>query len=64
MGDTQDTQSANFFQDGMGLAGPAGNRDDLHLAVAEIVALPDEQIWQLLAFIRSLYIGDPTRINW
>jgi len=26
--------------------------------------LPDEQVWQLLAFIRSLYIGDPTKINW
>ena len=27
-------------------------------------ALPDEQVWQLLAFIRSLYIGDPTKTNW
>jgi mono/diheme cytochrome c family protein len=26
--------------------------------------LPDEQVWQLLAFIRSLYKGDPAKINW
>jgi len=26
--------------------------------------LPDEQVWQLLAFIRSLYKGDPSKINW
>ncbi len=26
--------------------------------------LPDEQVWQLLAFIRTLYIGDPSKINW
>lgn len=26
--------------------------------------LPDEQVWKLLAFIRSLYIGDPSKINW
>jgi mxaJ protein len=26
--------------------------------------LPDEQVWRLLAFIRSLYIGDPSKINW
>jgi mxaJ protein len=27
-------------------------------------ALPDEQVWKLLAFIRSVYTGDPARINW
>jgi mxaJ protein len=27
-------------------------------------ALPDEQVWQILAFIRTLYIGDPAKINW
>ena len=27
-------------------------------------ALPDEQVWQILAFIRTLYIGDPAKKNW
>jgi mono/diheme cytochrome c family protein len=27
-------------------------------------ALPDEQIWKMLAFVRSLYKGDPALINW
>jgi mono/diheme cytochrome c family protein len=26
--------------------------------------LPDDQIWKILAFIRSLYIGDSSKINW
>jgi mxaJ protein len=26
--------------------------------------LPDEQVWQILAFIRTLYIGDPAKRNW
>lgn len=26
--------------------------------------LPDDQVWQMLAFIRSLYIGDPSAVNW
>lgn len=26
--------------------------------------LPDEQVWKILAFIRSLYIGDPGAVNW
>ena len=26
--------------------------------------LPDDQVWKILAFIRSLYIGDPAEINW
>jgi mxaJ protein len=26
--------------------------------------LPDEQVWKMLAFIRSIYTGDPTKINW
>jgi mono/diheme cytochrome c family protein len=26
--------------------------------------LPDEQIWKMLAFVRSLYKGDPALINW
>jgi mono/diheme cytochrome c family protein len=26
--------------------------------------LPDDQVWQLLAFIRSVYKGDPSKINW
>ena len=25
--------------------------------------LPDDQVWKILAFIRSLYIGDP-RLVW
>jgi cytochrome c peroxidase len=28
------------------------------------VALPDEQVWKLLAYVRSLYKGDPALINW
>jgi mxaJ protein len=27
-------------------------------------ALPDEQVWKMLAFIRSVYAGDPAKINW
>jgi mxaJ protein len=27
-------------------------------------SLPDEQVWQILAFIRTLYKGDPSKINW
>lgn len=27
-------------------------------------ALPDDQIWKMLAFVRSLYKGDPALINW
>ena len=26
--------------------------------------LPDEQVWKILAFIRSVYTGDPAKINW
>jgi mxaJ protein len=26
--------------------------------------LPDEQVWQILSFIRSVYKGDPSKINW
>ena len=26
--------------------------------------LPDDQVWKILAFIRSLYVGDPAEINW
>ena len=26
--------------------------------------LPDDQVWKILAFIRSLYIGDASKINW
>jgi mono/diheme cytochrome c family protein len=26
--------------------------------------LPDEQIWKMLAYVRSLYKGDPARIDW
>jgi cytochrome c(L) len=27
-------------------------------------AMTDEEIWKVLAFIRSLYKGDPSRTNW
>jgi mxaJ protein len=27
-------------------------------------SLPDDQVWQILAFIRTLYKGDPGKINW
>ena len=27
-------------------------------------AQPDEDIWKMLAFIRSVYAGDPAKINW
>jgi mxaJ protein len=26
--------------------------------------LPDDQVWKMLAFIRSVYTGDPAKINW
>jgi cytochrome c(L) len=26
--------------------------------------LEDEKVWKILAYIRSLYKGDPTKINW
>ncbi len=27
-------------------------------------ALPDDDVWKMLAFIRSVYAGDPAKINW
>jgi mxaJ protein len=27
-------------------------------------SLPDENVWKMLAFIRSVYAGDPAKINW
>ena len=27
-------------------------------------AVPDEQVWKILAFVRSVYAGDPSKINW
>ena len=26
--------------------------------------LTDDEVWQILAFIRSVYAGDPARIDW
>jgi mxaJ protein len=26
--------------------------------------LPDEQVWKILAFVRSVYAGDPAKVNW
>jgi cytochrome c(L) len=28
------------------------------------VTLPDDEVWKMLAYIRSLYSGDPSRISW
>jgi mono/diheme cytochrome c family protein len=27
-------------------------------------ALPDEDVWKMIAYIRSIYQGDPSRVNW
>jgi mono/diheme cytochrome c family protein len=27
-------------------------------------SLPDDDVWKLLTFIRSVYVGDPAKINW
>jgi mono/diheme cytochrome c family protein len=27
-------------------------------------ALKEDEIWQIIAFVRSLYKGDPSKINW
>jgi mono/diheme cytochrome c family protein len=26
--------------------------------------VPDDDIWKILAFVRSLYKGDPEKVNW
>jgi hypothetical protein len=26
--------------------------------------MKDDEIWKVLAFVRSIYGGDPSRINW
>jgi cytochrome c(L) len=26
--------------------------------------LPDDDVWKILAYVRSLYQGDPSKINW
>jgi mono/diheme cytochrome c family protein len=26
--------------------------------------LPDDGVWKILAYVRSLYQGDPSKINW
>ena len=26
--------------------------------------LEDDEVWRLMAFIRSIYAGDPSKINW
>jgi len=26
--------------------------------------LPDDDVWKILAYVRSLYRGDPSKINW
>jgi hypothetical protein len=27
-------------------------------------SLPDEDVWKMIAYIRSIYQGDPSRVNW
>jgi cytochrome c(L) len=27
-------------------------------------ALPDDEIWKILAYIRSVYAGDPSKVDW
>jgi hypothetical protein len=27
-------------------------------------ALPDDDVWKMIAYIRSFYRGDPTKVNW
>jgi hypothetical protein len=26
--------------------------------------LPDDDVWKIIAYIRSIYQGDPSKINW
>jgi hypothetical protein len=26
--------------------------------------VPDEEVWKMLAYVRSLYSGDPSRVVW
>ena len=32
--------------------------------LGEIASIPDEEIWKLIAFVRSLYKGEPDKIVW
>ena len=32
--------------------------------VKSYATLPDEQVWKMLSYVRSLYKGDPAQINW
>jgi mono/diheme cytochrome c family protein len=27
-------------------------------------SLPDEEVWKMLAYVRSQYAGDPSKVNW
>jgi len=27
-------------------------------------SIPDDEIWKMLAYIRSIYSGDPNKVNW
>lgn len=27
-------------------------------------AMPDEEVWKILAYVRSLYAGDKSKVNW
>jgi mono/diheme cytochrome c family protein len=27
-------------------------------------ALPDDDVWKMIAYIRSIYQGDPSKVNW
>jgi hypothetical protein len=26
--------------------------------------MPDEEVWKILAYVRSQYVGDPSKIDW
>jgi mono/diheme cytochrome c family protein len=26
--------------------------------------MTDDEIWQIIAFVRSIYVGDPGKVNW
>jgi len=26
--------------------------------------IPDDEVWKMIAYIRSVYAGDPSKVNW
>jgi mono/diheme cytochrome c family protein len=49
-----DASVFNSIQNGAGRMPPLG----------QMANIPDEEIWKMVAFIRSLYKGDPDKIVW